>query len=199
MRSISQLSDSMPGRAVKLSTVDRQQLAGVDITIEQMLDGIFCQPEIQPIQWSEICCELRDWIAGNHDTDGCSSVVYKHGLRITVSKAENGWATLETLKQLLGGQIYHKMSEDDNHQVQRAWSISGKAAVDFCKEIQHHVLLKEEQLALGAKYPVAELQAMQMKPVKGMNIVTQSIVNLWLYVDVNGEPNQHGRNTGSMP
>ena len=153
--------------------VDRLQIC--DITSNKVIADIIYQKDHQPIGWKNISSELRYWIGGQHDTDGSSNISENSGLRISVSKAKNGYSTLETLKSLLGGDITLKQTETETQQEQKSWCIRGKKAIDFCANMQDYVFLKRRQLVLGAEYPFVELQAMQMSPIKGLNLSTKEI------------------------
>lgn len=149
----------------------------VTITREEMLAGIVKPDKAPPIAWDKISDALRYWIGGNHDGDGCSLLDYKHGPRITVGKAENGWGTLETLKLLLGGKIYDKAKEEtEEQQAQKNWTITGRTALQFCEIIQRYCFLKRPQLVRLCEYPVDDLQIMQMQPLFGVHHITGEII-----------------------
>ena len=148
----------------------------VTITREQMLAGIVKPDKAQPIDWSLIADTMRWWVGGNHDSDGCTTLDYKHGPRVMVVKAENGYGCLEVLKLMLGGTIYKQANESEEQQATKCWSISGRTAIEFCVNMKNFLFLKRPQLEKMSEYPIDDLQIMQMQPVMGRHLSDGSII-----------------------
>ena len=151
-------------------------MAAAIITRDQMLAGIVKQDRTQPIEWDRISDDLRWWIGGQHDSDGCTTVDYNHGPRVMVVKAENGWGCLEVLKTILGGVIHKHADETEEQQARKSWTLSGRSAIDFCKVIKDFCYLKKPQLVKMCEYPIDDLQLMQMVPVKGVHKVDGTVI-----------------------
>lgn len=145
------------------------------ISKEELIAGVIYQEHKQPINWNKVDDNMRDWIAGNLDADGCVSIDQKHGIRVMIVKAENGWSCLEKHVDLFGGTLHRSNSETDRQQARKIWSISGKNAIDFCNVMKHYTFLKSNQFAEAGKYPFLELHAMQMKPVAARSLLTNEI------------------------
>ncbi len=148
----------------------------VTITRDEMLAGIVKPDKAPPISWDRISDALRYWVGGNNDADGCITLDYKHGPRVMVVKAENGYGTLETLKLLLGGTIHKQADATEMQQARSCWTISGRSALQFCEIIQHYCFLKKPQLVKLCEYPVDDLQIMQMRPVYGRKIFDDTVI-----------------------
>lgn len=142
----------------------------VTITRDEMLAGIVKPDKAPPISWDRISDALRYWVGGHNDADGCITLDYKHGPRVMVTKADNGYGSLEALKMLFGGTIEDKTPDTDTQQAKKGWTISGRSALQFCEIIQHYCFLKKPQLVKLCEYPVDDLQIMQMRPVCGRKI-----------------------------
>lgn len=164
----------------------------VTITREEMLAGIVKPDKAPPISWDRISDALRYWVGGNNDGDGCCTLDYKHGPRVMVVKAENGWGSLETLKILLGGTIHLQADETELQQARKCWTITGRTALQFCEIIQHYCFLKRPQLVKLCEYPVDDLQIMQMRPVCGKKISDGTVI-------IGASQSAAGRQLGKRP
>lgn len=141
-----------------------------------MLTGIIKPDKAQPIEWDRISGNLRWWIGGGHDGDGSTTVDYKHGPRVMVVKAENGYGCLEALKMMLGGSIHKHAAETEEQQETKCWTLSGRSAIDFCKNMQNFLFLKKPQLVKMCEYPIDDLQIMQMRPVCGTHVSNGHVI-----------------------
>lgn len=145
------------------------------ISKEDMIAGVIYQENKETIDWNNLDDNMRDWVGGEFDSDGCISIDRKHGVRIMMVKAENGWPCLEEHRNIFGGTLYKQKDETEKQQSTKIWSLSGKMAIDFCEVMKAHTFLKSDQLAEASRYPFLELHAMKMKPVAARNMKTQEI------------------------
>ena len=141
------------------------------ISYEQMRAGMYVRDK-DIIEWGGVNNDLRWWIGGHMDADGCVRMCPVNGLMVRIGKAENGWHCLVWLKKLLQGAIYDSTPENETEQAMREWCLRGQAALNFCRVIKDYCFLKKPQLIKGCEFVFGELWMLQMKPVAATNRTT---------------------------
>lgn len=124
-----------------------------------------CEREDISMDWNNISEDVRWWVGGNFDGDGCVGLYKATNLAVVIGKAENAWHVLDRLQELFGGSIHLFHQETETHQAAKNWKLIGRSAVEFCKVMQKYTLFKRPQLALAATHPIDDLRIMIWKPV----------------------------------
>ncbi len=104
-----------------------------------------------------VSVENLQWAAGFFDGDGCVFVGRTNTLYVIVNQAVTYKANVEELVRLFGGRVRantFRSKPNENQQVN--WTLCGKKAVAFCKQIEPHALLKRPQILLGAAHRVED-------------------------------------------
>ena len=139
------------------------------VTYDLLRKGIDAKRESH-IDWTDVTDDLRWWIGGQMDGDGCIRICPQNGIMVRIAKAEKGWPCLVWLKNMLKGKIYKGTAENEFHQAMKEWCIRGQAALDFCKVIQNHTFLKKPQLEKALEFLLYGGHIAQMQPLQGSHV-----------------------------
>ncbi len=112
---------------------------------------------VMGIQRTMPTVEELQWAAGFFDGDGCVFIGKTNTLYVIVNQAVTYKTNLDELARLFGG-IARKtgVPKLPTHNQTYTWTLCGKKAAAFCKQIEPHALLKRPQVLLGASHRVEE-------------------------------------------
>lgn len=146
------------------------------ITAEQMRASRPFSRE-RRVDFEKLSDDVKWWIGGQMDGDGCVRVCPINGLTVRIGKAENAWHSLVHLQRFMGGAIYDcNRSREGNFQAERHWTLRGQAALDFCESMQRFMFLKQPQLVKALEFPLYGGWMAKMKPVRGTHKKTGETV-----------------------
>lgn len=130
------------------------------------------------VDFGALSDDVKWWIGGQMDGDGCVSVCKINGLLVRVGKAENAWHTLVHLKRFMGGAVYDSRGERGERQAERQWVLRGRAALDFCGAIRNFCFLKRPQMikALEFERLLYAGWSAKMRPVRGTRVTDGAIL-----------------------
>jgi hypothetical protein len=144
------------------------------ISLDDMRAGVYTLDKHR-IDWAEVNEDLRWWIGGQLDSDGCVRMCPVNGLMVRIAKAESGWHCLLWLQRMLKGIVVNSNAETDTKQPMKEWNVRGMAALDFCHNMKAYCHLKRPQVEKACGFVFGELWMAQMRPVASTHVSTGEV------------------------